>query len=187
MSATQALRTQDDSPSAEQTDSLRGKYLTFCLADEEYGLDIRRIREINKITKITEVPCTPDFMKGVINLRGSVIPVVDLRLKFGLGEVEYTEETCIVVVDIGREVGVVVDSVSEVLDLNDSDIKPAPPIGGEVDISYILGMGNVGGALKILIDIEQALTDVNLSDIPASDKADADLGEQQLTLSPPTP
>ncbi|GJM24116.1 MAG: chemotaxis protein CheW [Phycisphaerae bacterium] len=167
MTAAPAQSTQDAPQDANRAAGLCGKYLTFCLADEEYGLDIRRIREINGISKITEVPCTPDFMKGVINLRGNVIPVIDLRLKFGLDEAAYTEETCIVVVDIGREVGVVVDSVLEVLDLAAADIKPAPAVGGSVDDSFILGMGSVDGALKILVDIERALTIEDVDNLDA--------------------
>jgi purine-binding chemotaxis protein CheW len=138
--------------------SLGGKYLTFKLANEEYGVEILRVREINGLMDITAVPRMPGYMKGVINLRGKVIPVVDLRLKFGLPEIEHTEQTCIIVVDVGQEVGIIVDTVSEVLDIHSDKIEPPPRIGGSVDTSFILGMGKVGDAVKILLAIEQVLT-----------------------------
>ncbi len=164
MSATQTQLKQDLSPATDQSADFGGKYLTFNLADEVYGIDIRKIHEINGVSNITPVPSMPDFMKGVINLRGNVIPIIDLRLKIGMCETEYNEETCVVVVDIGRDVGIVVDSVSEVLDIDPECIKPAPPMGAGVDNSYILGMGNAGDSLTILIDIERVLGGVHADD-----------------------
>jgi purine-binding chemotaxis protein CheW len=146
-------------------DAQAGKYLTFQLADEEYGVEILKVREINGVTNITAVPRMPQYMKGVINLRGSVIPVIDLRLKFGLEEAEHTNQTCIIVVDVGREVGIVVDTVSEVLDVKVEDIEPAPAMGGAVDTSFILGMGKVGDDVKILLDIDRVLTTAELSTV----------------------
>ncbi len=140
-----------------------GKYLTFKLADEEYGVEILKVREIIKIMDITAVPRMPVYMKGVINLRGKVIPVIDLRLKFDLDELEHTDETCIIVVNVGMEVGIVVDTVSEVLDLASSNIEPPPVMGGEVETSFIMGMGKVGDAVKILLDIDKVLTTSELS------------------------
>ncbi len=142
-----------------------GKFLTFRIADEEYGVEILKVREIMGIMDITSVPRMPVYMKGVINLRGSVIPVVDLRLKFGLDEIEHTEETCIIVVDVGREVGVIVDRVSEVLDIPGGDIEPAPSMGGSVDTSFIMGLGKVGDFVKILLDIDHVLSTDELVDI----------------------
>jgi purine-binding chemotaxis protein CheW len=135
-----------------------GKYLTFKLAEEEYGVEILKVREIIGVMDITAVPRMPMYMKGVINLRGMVIPVVDLRLKFELEEAEHTEQTCIIVVDVGREIGIIVDTVSEVLDIEGSNIEPPPAMGGSVDTSFILGMGKVSDTVKILLDIDKVLT-----------------------------
>jgi len=135
-----------------------GKYLTFRLAKEEYGVEILKVREIIGAQNITAVPQMPAFAKGVINLRGKVIPVMDLRLKFGLEEAKHTEQTCIVVVDIGKEIGVIVDTVSEVLDIKGENIDPPPAISESVDLSFISGMGKVGDAVKILLDINKVLT-----------------------------
>jgi purine-binding chemotaxis protein CheW len=145
-----------------------GKYLTFKLANEEYGVEILRVREINGLLDITAVPKMPNYMKGVINLRGKVIPVVDLRLKFALDEAQHTEQTCIIVVDVGKEVGIIVDTVSEVLDIKDDNIEPPPQMGGSVDTSFILGMGKVGDAVTILLAIEKVLTTDDIIDIAAS-------------------
>lgn len=153
-----------------------GKFLTFRLAEESYGVEILKVREIIGLLGITGVPQMPRYMKGVINLRGRVIPVVDLRLKFGLAEAEHTEQTCIIVVDVGTEVGVVVDTVSQVLDICDADIEPPPPMGGSVDTSFILGMGKVGDAVKILLDIDKVLNTGELIDIAsAADTTDSPL------------
>ena len=135
-----------------------GKYLTFSLAAEEYGLEILKVREIIGIMDITCIPQMPIYVKGVINLRGKVIPVIDLRLKFGLPAAEYTEQTCVVVVDVGTLVGVIVDTVQEVLDIDASQIDPPPPLGAAVDTSFILGMGKVKDDVKILLDIDKVLS-----------------------------
>jgi purine-binding chemotaxis protein CheW len=136
-----------------------GKYLTFCLDEEEYGLEILKVREIIGMMAITSVPRTPDCIKGVINLRGKVIPVIDLRLKFNMNEVERTEETCIIVVDVGNvEVGVIVDRVSEVRDIDNKDIDDPPSFGTTVDASFILGMGKAEGRVTILLDITRVLS-----------------------------
>jgi purine-binding chemotaxis protein CheW len=137
---------------------LGGKYLTFRLASEEFGLAILKVREINGVMSITAVPQMPHYMKGVINLRGKVVPVIDLRLRFGLKEAEHTEQTCIILVDVGYELGIIVDTVSEVLEVPGDQIDPPPQLGGTVDTSFILGMGKVGDAVKILLDIDKILT-----------------------------
>lgn len=139
-----------------------GKYLTFNLAEEEYGIGILKVREIIGVMAITTVPRTPDYMKGVINLRGKVIPVVDLRLKFGLEAKGYTERTCIIVVEITGNnqkilIGTLVDSVSEVLNIKASEIEDAPNFGGHLDTAYILGMAKTGGRVKVLLDIDRVL------------------------------
>lgn len=142
-----------------ETSTLEGKYLTFVLNHEEYGLEILKVREIIGLMDITPVPQTPSFIKGIINLRGKVIPVVDLRLKFGMPEAEYTKETCIIVVNIeSRLMGIIVDTVSEVLDINAKDIEPIPSLGGGIKTDFILGMGKIKGKVKILLDIDRVLT-----------------------------
>jgi purine-binding chemotaxis protein CheW len=139
-----------------------GKYLTFTLADEEYGIGILKIKEIIGMMPVTSVPKTPEFVKGVINLRGKVIPVLDLRLRFGIEEIEYTERTCIIVVEVeslsGRvEIGIVVDSVSEVLNIKGSEIEDTPAFGTRLDTTFILGMAKMEGGIKILLDIDRVL------------------------------
>lgn len=139
-----------------------GKYLTFSLAGEEYGIGIQRVKEIIGRMPVTTVPRTPGYVKGVINLRGRVIPVVDLRLKFGMEQEEYSERTSIVVVEIKGEtghiqMGVMVDSVSEVLNVNGADIEATPAFGSRVETGYILGMAKINGGVKILIDIDKVL------------------------------
>ena len=136
-----------------------GKYLTFSLADEEYGLEILKVREIIGLMAITAVPGTPHFVKGVVNLRGKVIPVVDLRLKFGLAEKQRTEETCIIVVNVGTvETGIIVDKVSEVLDVAGEDIEDTPSFGAKFNTDYILGMAKMGKGVKLLLDIDRVLS-----------------------------
>ena len=139
-----------------------GKYLTFTLAEEEYGIGILKIKEIIGMMPITTVPQTPEFVKGVINLRGKVIPVIDLRLRFGIAEIGYTERTCIIVVEIAGQagtvlIGIVVDSVSEVLNVKGDDIEDTPTFGTKLDTEYILGMAKMEGGVKILLDIDRVL------------------------------
>lgn len=139
-----------------------GKYLSFSLAGEEYGIGILKVKEIIGMMPITTVPRTPHSVRGVINLRGKVIPVVDLRLKFGMAEMDYTDRTCIVVVEIrsGFEnelMGMVVDSVSEVLNIRRGEIEDTPAFGTVRDTAYILGMAKLGGGVKILLDIDKVL------------------------------
>ena len=140
-----------------------GKFLTFLLHEEEYGLEILKVREIIGLMDITAVPQTPDYVRGVINLRGQVIPVIDLRLKFGLTEGEYGRRTCIIVVDVnGVLMGIVVDTVSEVMDIASADIEETPSFGTKLNTDYILGMGKVKGRVKILLDIARVLTSEEL-------------------------
>ena len=139
-----------------------GKYLTFTLADEEYGIGILKIKEIIGMMTVTTVPQTPEFVKGVINLRGKVIPVIDLRLRFGMESMDYTERTCIIVVEIDGtvgtvQIGIVVDSVSEVLNIKADEIEDTPTFGARLNTDYILGMAKMGGGVKILLDINRVL------------------------------
>jgi len=143
-----------------------GKFLTFFLANKEYGLEILKVQEIIGILEITPVPKTPDFIKGVINLRGHIIPIVDLRLKFGMKELEYSEETCIIVVKTsGIIMGIIVDRVSEVIDIAGVDIEKTPSFGVNVNTDYILGIGKTGGKVKLILDIDKVLSEEEVIDM----------------------
>jgi purine-binding chemotaxis protein CheW len=149
------------------TAAVGGKFLTFFLGPEEYGLEILKVQEIIGLMAITRVPRTPEFVRGVINLRGKVIPIVDLRRKFNMEAVEDTEETCIIVVQTqGMQFGVVVDRVSEVVDLDDAEIEPAPEFGMDIDTQYILGMGKSGARVRILVDIDKVLSRDDMQRLP---------------------
>lgn len=150
-----------------------GKYLTFALGPEEYGLEIRKVREIIGYMDITAMPQMPPYVKGVINLRGQVIPVIDLRAKFSMATAEVTEETCIVVVEISQNhrtfsTGIVVDHVSEVLDIAGENIEESPQFGSDVKTDFILGMGKVGDRVKILLDIDKVLACVAIAEVHAA-------------------
>ncbi|HVO66251.1 MAG TPA: chemotaxis protein CheW [Syntrophales bacterium] len=137
-----------------------GKYLTFSLAAEEYGISILRVKEIIGMMAITVIPQTPAYVKGVINLRGKVIPVVDLRLKFGMEEIKYTDRTCIIVVELHANIrmGIVVDTVSEVLNVKAADIEETPSFGAAMNTNYILGMAKAESGVKILLDIDKVVS-----------------------------
>ena len=142
--------------------ALEGKYLTFAIGDEEYGLEILKVREIIGIMEITPVPHTPDYVKGVINLRGRVIPVLDLRLKFGMESKGYMDRTCVIVVEVQGQagtiqIGMVVDSVSEVLNISAGEIEPPPSFGANIETTYLLGMAKIKGKVKILLDIDKII------------------------------
>jgi purine-binding chemotaxis protein CheW len=148
-----------------------GKYLTFRLADQEYGVEILHVQEIIGLMNVTHVPRTPHYVRGVINLRGRVIPIVDLRAKFGMESKEDSERTCIIVVQVNVSDGVitmgfVVDEVSEVLDIKGEDIENPPVFGNSgLDTSYILGMAKMKGDVKILVDINKVLDVEELENI----------------------
>jgi len=147
----------------ENLSDLAGKYLTFNLGDEGYGLEILKVQEIIGMQEITKIPRTPDYVRGVINLRGKVIPVIDLRLKFGMPEQELTRKTCIIMVQVHRHemdliIGLVVDEVSEVLNISGDQIEPAPSLGTQVETHFILGMAKTESAVKILLDIDKVLS-----------------------------
>ena len=156
---------------AEAATNLGGKYLTFALGDESYAVDVRKVREIIRLTNITTVPQMPGFIRGVINLRGKIIPVIDLRIRFGLPSATTTDKTCIVVVQIQtgvrtwRETGLVVDNVEEVLNLTASDIEETPEFGAQVDTEYLLGMAKIKGVVKMLLDIDRVLGANELQDL----------------------
>jgi len=143
--------------------SRAGKYLTFRLGKEEFGIQVTHVREIMAVQDITAVPGTPPHLKGVINLRGKIVPVVDLRIKFTFPEVPFTQTTCIVVVQVEQEgeqamIGLIVDGVCEVLNIAASDIEDAPDFGEGVDTPFVLGIAKVKGTVKILLKIEDVLT-----------------------------
>lgn len=153
-----------------KTSDRAGKYLTFHLGKEEYAIQVLKVREIMGIQDITAVPQTPDYVRGVINLRGKVVPVLDLRLKFGLPEMEYTQRTCIVVIEVRGEggsllMGMVVDGVSEVLNISATDIENTPDFGAGIAIPYLLGMAKIKGKVKILLDIERVLSPQELENL----------------------
>jgi purine-binding chemotaxis protein CheW len=161
---------KENDQTLNQVTEKSGKFLTFSLNSEEYGLEILKLKEIMGITTITPIPQTPDFVKGVINLRDKVIPIIDLRLKFEMPQEAYTDRTCIIVVEAheinkaseqnsNKDIGVVVDSVSEVMHIKQEDIEAAPSFGGSVNAEYILGMAKVDGGVKILLDIDSVLSD----------------------------
>lgn len=162
------LATSNQSLAATNADK-EGKYLTFILGPEEYGLEILKVREIIGYMDITAVPQMPYYIKGVINLRGQVIPVIDLRAKFGMETTDVTDQTCIIVVEISREsrtfnTGIVVDRVQEVLDIPAKHIEDAPQFGSSVCTDFIMGMGKVGEKVEILLDIDKVLCGEELGD-----------------------
>jgi purine-binding chemotaxis protein CheW len=139
-----------------------GKYLTFTLAGEDYGIGIRKVKEIIGMMAITRIPQVPSCVKGVINLRGKVIPVSDLRLRFGMEEGQHTEKTCIVVVEVARgeskrAIGIIVDSVSEVVNIRGGEIEDTPDFDSRLDTRFILGLAKLGSGVKILLDIDRVL------------------------------
>jgi len=147
-----------------KTTKIEGKYLTFILKEESYGIGILKVKEIIGMMPITSVPRTPDFVKGIVNLRGKVIPVLDLRLRFGMAPMDYTDRTCIIVVELDKDgetimVGIVVDAVSEVLNIKEEEIEETPAFGARIETSYIMGMAKVDKGVKILLDIDRVLSD----------------------------
>jgi purine-binding chemotaxis protein CheW len=141
-----------------------GQFLTFQLLSEQYGVPIEAVREINRVGEITPVPKTPEFVKGVMNLRGKIIPVINLRIKFGMPAQEYTRDTCIVVIesDIGQ-VGMIVDSVKEVVDLTALQIEPPPVLGNCKEMSFVKGLGKLEDRVIILVDVVAALSHESLT------------------------
>lgn len=158
---------EDGSPVSNISGNI-AKYLTFTLADEAYGIGILKVKEIIGMMPITPVPRTPEFVKGVINLRGKIIPIIDLRTKFGMSSMEYTERTCIVVVETASGeatvlIGIVVDAVSEVLNVPGDQIEKTPQFGTRLDTDYILGMAKTDDGVKILLNIDKVLSQSELS------------------------
>jgi purine-binding chemotaxis protein CheW len=147
-----------------------GKYLTFAISKERYGLDILNVQEIIGVTHITRVPQCLNYIKGVINLRGKIIPVIDLRLKFGIEAIPYDDKTCIIVVNITKgdqrlALGMIVDTVLEVINFAASEIEPAPNYGTQMSSEFIIGMGKRDGHLNILVDIQRIITQNDITQI----------------------
>lgn len=135
------------------------EYLTFTLGDEEYGIDILNVQEIRGYDAVTKIANSPDYIKGVINMRGIIVPIIDMRLKFKLGEVEYNQFTVVIILNIsGRVIGMVVDGVSDVVALKDDEIRPAPEFGAVLDTDYIDGLATLEGRMVIVVDIEKLMT-----------------------------
>ena len=154
------------------------QYLTFKLDDEVFALDITKVREVLDFTTVTKVPCTPEFMRGVINLRGSVVPVVDLRLKFGMTKTEKTVNTCVIIVEVAVDsettvLGALADSVQEVMDLEPDHIEPAPKIGTRLNTEFITGMGKRDSAFIIILDVDKIFSTEELALVQAT-QADAE-------------
>jgi purine-binding chemotaxis protein CheW len=151
---------------SETTKAQPGQYLTFQLMNEQYGVPIETVREINRVGEITPVPRTPDFVKGVMNLRGKIIPVINLRVRFGMSSQEYTRDTCIIVIDTDfGQVGMIVDAVKEVADLTQNQIEPAPVLGNERTMSFIRGMGKLEDKVIILVDVVSALSQEHMTQL----------------------
>lgn len=154
-------------PSAVQ--KLAGKYLTFTLNRESYGLDVLRIREIIRMTQITAVPQMPDYVRGVINLRGKIIPVMDLRIRFGFEEVKNTDQTCIIVVQVrlpdgkSTQMGLIVDGVEEVINIAAADIEETPEFGGAISSDYLVGLAKIRGVVKALLDVDKVVAGVEVT------------------------
>ena len=159
--------TQLETKETEDLSALAGKYLTFQLEHEEFGLEIRKVREIIGHMKITPVPQAPDYVKGMINLRGGVIPIIDLRLRFGMEEAEITEQTCIIVTEIQQDekcflTGIVVDNVSEVHDIKTEQLEGKQSLENFFRADFILGIGKIDNEVKILLDISKVIEDSNI-------------------------
>lgn len=153
-----------------EEDTQKGKFLTFLLGKEDFGIEIKYVTEIIGIQSITEVPELPAYINGIINLRGKIIPVMDVRLRFGKPTREYDDRTCIVVIDISDiSIGLIVDRVSEVLDIPESEIVPPPRLNKESHHRYIKGIGKVGNEVKLLLDCEKLLSDNEINTITAID------------------
>ena len=145
------------------------EFLSFRLGAEEYGIDILKVQEIRGYDAVTRIANTPEFLKGVINLRGTIGPIIDLRIKFGLGSAEYNSFTVVIILNIANRVmGVVVDGVSDVLELDASQIRPAPEFGSVLDTDYIIGLGTAGERMLILVDIERLMTSSEMALVDAS-------------------
>jgi len=146
-----------------------GEYLTFTLGEEEYGIDILKVQEIRGYDAVTKIANAPPFIKGVINLRGVIVPIVDLRIKFKLGQPTYDQFTVVIILNIGKRVmGIVVDGVSDVIQLNSENLRPAPEFGSILDTKYILGLGTLDERMIIVVDIEKLMSSQEMALVEAA-------------------
>ncbi len=152
-----------------QAEAVSNEYLTFTLGHEEYGIDILKVQEIRGYERPTRIANSPPFLKGVINLRGVIVPIVDMRIKFDLGEPSYDQFTVVIILNIARRVvGMVVDGVSDVIQLGGDEVHPVPEFGAVLDMRYILGLGTVDERMVIVVDIEQLMTGADLALVEAA-------------------
>ena len=155
-----------------RTETHQDEFLTFTLGAEEYGIDILKVKEIRGYDAVTRIANAPEYIKGVINLRGTIVPIVDMRIKFKLGSVEYNQFTVVIILNVaGRMIGMVVDSVSDVLTLSGEQVKPAPEFGAALDTQYIIGLGAVEDRMLILVDIEKLMTGRDMDLVEAQAEA----------------
>ncbi|MBX9895911.1 MAG: chemotaxis protein CheW [Nitrosomonas sp.] len=142
-----------------QISSITNEFLTFRLGNEEYGIEILKVQEIRGYEAITQIANAPDFIKGVVNLRGIIVPIIDMRIKFCLGSVEYDQFTVVIILNVaGRVMGIVVDGVSDVISLESEQIRPTPELGSVIDTEYIMGLGTIDDRMLIMIDIEKLMS-----------------------------
>ena len=151
--------TQTQTSLMDEGDEIRNEFLAFTLGNEEYGIDILRVQEIRGYESVTRIANSPDFIKGVVNLRGIIVPVVDMRIKFSLGTPTYDQFTVVIILNIaGRVMGMVVDSVSDVTTLSPDQVKPAPEMGTTFDSDYLIGLGTLSERMLILVDIDKLMS-----------------------------
>jgi purine-binding chemotaxis protein CheW len=163
-----SAETVSNTPSAA-IKSAAGEYLTFVLGEEEYGIEILKVQEIRGYDSVTPIANTPSFIKGVVNLRGKIVPIVDLRIKFNLGKVEYDEFTVVIILNLsGRVVGIVVDGVSDVMALKEDQLRDVPSLVTSIDTKYIVGLATVEQQMLILVDIEQLMSSPEMALLDAA-------------------
>lgn len=149
-------------------DAENKQYLTFELAEEQYGVDILRVQEIKGYSAVTRIPNTPEYLKGVLNLRGTIVPIIDLRLKFGMGATSPTPFTVVIVVNVQKRVmGILADAVSDVLEFASKDVQPPPELGSQVDVSFVAGMGSCNDRLVTLLDIDRVMSEEEVVKVTA--------------------
>jgi purine-binding chemotaxis protein CheW len=162
------MSTDNVAGSVTKTNSAEGEYLTFVLGAEEYGIGILKVQEIRGYDAVTQIANTPEFIKGVVNLRGKIVPIVDLRIKFNLGKVEYNEFTVVIILNLnGRVVGIVVDGVSDVIDLKSEQIRDVPSLVTSIDTKYIVGLATIAERMLILVDIEHLMSSQEMALVEA--------------------
>ena len=153
----------------QDSEQSAGEYLTFILGNEEYGIEILKVQEIRSYEAVTRIANTPDFIKGVVNLRGNIVPIVDLRMRFKLSHAEYNDTTVVIILNLNNHtMGIVVDGVSDVLQLSSAQISPVPELVSNIDTKYLLGLGSVEERMLILVDIEQLMSSQEMVSVEAA-------------------